>query len=97
MSIMLIMSCYTGFFNVAISQHGTSVLFTSHPQDGLVVNCCIPHNRRTPLQAEEALGPISISRDSRGVLSVGNNCVEDREVKCCNAIAEGEESKLYEL
>jgi hypothetical protein len=43
---------------VAISQHGTSVLFTSHPQDGLVVNFYIPHNRRTPLQAEEALGPI---------------------------------------
>jgi hypothetical protein len=47
---------------VAISQHGTSVLFTSHPQDGLVVNFYIPHNRRTPLQAEEALGPISIPR-----------------------------------
>jgi hypothetical protein len=44
---------------VAISQHGTSVLFTSHPQDGLVVNFYIPYNRRTPLQAEEALGPIS--------------------------------------
>ena len=27
----------------------------------------IPHNRRTPLQAEEALGPISIPRGSRGV------------------------------
>ena len=45
---------------MAISQHGTSVLFTSHPRDGLVVNLYIPHNRRTPLQAEEALGPISI-------------------------------------
>ena len=45
---------------MAISQHGTSVLFTSHPQDRLVVNFYIPHNRRTPLQAEEALGPISI-------------------------------------
>jgi hypothetical protein len=45
----------------------TSVLFTSHPQDGLVVNLYIPHNRRTPLQAEEALGPISIPRGSRGV------------------------------
>ena len=32
------------------------------PQDGLVVNFYIPHNRRTPLQAEEALGPISIPR-----------------------------------
>jgi hypothetical protein len=52
---------------VTISQHGTSVLFTSHPKDGLVVNLYIPHNRRTPLQAEEALGPISIPRDSRGV------------------------------
>ena len=47
---------------VAISQHGTSVLFMSHPKDGLVVNLYIPHNRRTPLQAEEALGPISIPR-----------------------------------
>jgi hypothetical protein len=44
---------------VAISQHGTSVLFTSHPQDGLVVYLYIPHNRRTPLQADEDLGPIS--------------------------------------
>jgi hypothetical protein len=47
--------------------HGTSVLFTSHLKDGLVVNLYIPHNRRMPLQAEEALGPISISRGSRGV------------------------------
>ena len=31
------------------------------------MNLCIPHNRRTPLQAEEALGPISITRGSRGV------------------------------
>jgi hypothetical protein len=45
---------------VAISQHGTLVLFTSHPKDGLVVNLCIP-----PLQAEEVLGPISIPRGSR--------------------------------
>jgi hypothetical protein len=45
----------------------TSVLFTSHPQDGLVVNFYIPHNRRTPLEAEETLGPISIPRGSRGV------------------------------
>jgi hypothetical protein len=52
---------------VAISQHGISVLFTSHAQDGLVVNFYTPHNRRTPLQAEEALGPISILRGSRGV------------------------------
>jgi hypothetical protein len=48
---------------VAISQHGTPFLITSHPQDVLVVNFYIPHNRRTPLQAEEALGPISIPRD----------------------------------
>jgi hypothetical protein len=27
---------------------------------GLVVNLYIPHNRRMPFQAEEALGPISI-------------------------------------
>ena len=52
---------------MAISQHGTSVLFTSHPQDGLVVNFYILHNRRMPLQAEEALGPISIPQGSRGV------------------------------
>ena len=52
---------------MAISQHGTSVLFTSHPKDGMVVNLYIPHNRRMPLQAEEALGPISIPRGSRGV------------------------------
>jgi hypothetical protein len=29
-----------------------------------VVNFYIPHNRRTPLQAEEALGPIYIPRGS---------------------------------
>ena len=52
---------------MAISQHGTSVLFMSHPKDGLVVNLYIPHNRRTHLQTEEALGPISIPRSSRGV------------------------------
>ena len=39
----------------------------SHPKDRLVVNLYIPHNRLTPLQAEEALGPISIPRGSRGV------------------------------
>jgi hypothetical protein len=33
----------------------------------MVVNFYITHNRRTPLQAEEALGPISIPRGSRGV------------------------------
>jgi hypothetical protein len=49
---------------VAISLHGTLVLFTSHPQDRLVVNLYIPHNQRTPLHAEEALGPISIPRGS---------------------------------
>jgi hypothetical protein len=52
---------------VAISQHGTSVLFTSYPKDRLVVNLYILHNRRTPLQAEEALGPISILWGSSGV------------------------------
>jgi hypothetical protein len=71
MNIMLIMSCYTGFFNVRIGWQslntGPRFLFTSHPKDGLVVNLYIPHNRRMPLQAEEALGPISIPRDSRGV------------------------------
>ena len=66
MNIMLIMSCYTGFFNVRIGWQslntGPRFLFTSHPKDGLVVNLYIPHNRRMPLQAEEALGPISIPR-----------------------------------
>ena len=52
---------------MAISQHGTSILFTSHPKDGLVVNLYIPHNRRTPLQAEEALGAISIPRVPAGL------------------------------
>jgi hypothetical protein len=55
---------------VAISQQGTSVLFTSHPKDGLVVNLYIPHNRRMPLQAEEALGPISILRGSCGTVAL---------------------------
>ena len=65
---MLIMSCYTGFFNVRRGwQSLNTVLFTSHPQDGVIVYLYIPHNRRTPLQAEEALGPISIPRGSRGV------------------------------
>ena len=31
------------------------------------MNLYILHNRRTPLQAEEALGPIYIPRGSRGV------------------------------
>ena len=31
------------------------------------MNLYIPHNRRMPLQAEEALGPISIPQGSRGV------------------------------
>jgi hypothetical protein len=39
-------------------------------KDGLVVNLYIPHNRRTPLQAEEALGTISIPRGSRGVAGI---------------------------
>ena len=52
---------------VAIAQHGTSVLFTSHPKDGSAVNLYIPHNRRTPLQAEEALGPIFLPRGSHAV------------------------------
>jgi hypothetical protein len=46
------------------------VLFMSHPKDGLVVNLYILHNRQTPLQAEEALGPISIHRVSRGVIYI---------------------------
>jgi hypothetical protein len=68
---------------VAISQHGTSVLFTSHPQDGLVVNLYIPHNRRTPLQAEEALDPISTPRDSRGLNEQYVSCIND-EIKLIN-------------
>jgi hypothetical protein len=44
------------------SQHYQTTLSWS-----LVVNLYIPHNRRTPLQAEEALGPIFIPRGSRGV------------------------------
>ena len=61
--IMNIMSCYTGFFNVrrvAISSAGRVGCEFIHP-----------HNRRTPLQAEEALGPISIPQGSRGVRSTG--------------------------
>jgi hypothetical protein len=34
---------------------------------GLVVNLYIPHNRRTILQAEEVIGPISIRQGSRGI------------------------------
>jgi hypothetical protein len=30
-------------------------------------------------------------------LSVGNSCIEDRIVKCCNGIAEGENHILYLL
>ena len=52
---------------VTIAQHRTSVLFTSHPKKGLIVNLYILHNRRTPLQSEEALDPIYIPRGSRGV------------------------------
>ena len=33
---------------MAISQHGTSVLFTSHPKDGLVVNLYIPKKLSVP-------------------------------------------------
>ena len=69
MSILGSLTCEK---RMAISQHGTSVLFTSRPKDGLVVNLYIPHNRRTPLQAEEALGPISIHRGSRGVIYIYN-------------------------
>jgi hypothetical protein len=54
---------------VTLDMHKASVLFTSLPQDGLVVNFYIPHNRRTPLQAEEALGPISIGKKSDWVKS----------------------------
>jgi hypothetical protein len=57
MSIMLKMSCYTGFFNVRRGWQslntGPRVSFTSHPQDGLVVNFYIPHNRPTKLSFPE--------------------------------------------
>ena len=39
---------------------------------------CIPHNRRTPLQAEEALGTISIPRSSREIIPTE----EDKEIQC---------------
>jgi hypothetical protein len=60
MSIMLIISCYTGFFNV---RRGWQSLNTG-PRfylrlirwTGWLCISYIPHNRRTPLQAEEALG-----------------------------------------
>ena len=61
MSLMVIKELLHGVLyrakRVAISQHGTSVLFTSHPRDGLVVNLYIPHNRRTPLQAKKLSVP----------------------------------------
>ena len=41
---------------MAISQHRTSVLFTSHLKDGLVVNLYIPHNRQMLLQAGVPMG-----------------------------------------
>ena len=44
------------------------------------MNLYIPHNRRTPLQAEEALGPISISRELWFVFDFGggkkNNLIQ---------------------
>ena len=39
------------------------------------MNFYIPHNRRTPLQAEEALGPISIPRGSRVVSTIYVYCI----------------------
>ena len=42
---------------VAISQHGTSVLFTSHPQDGLVVNLCIPPTDGRPFKPKKLSVP----------------------------------------
>ena len=42
---------------MAISQHGTSVLFTSHPKDRLVVNLYISHNRRTPFKPKKLSVP----------------------------------------
>ena len=57
---------------MAISQHGTSVLFTSRPKDGLVVNLFIPHNRRTPLQAEETLSHFYSPEFLRGCIYIYN-------------------------
>jgi hypothetical protein len=43
MSIMIIVSCYR-LGSLTCEEGGNlSVLFTSHPKDGLVVNLCFPH------------------------------------------------------
>ena len=42
---------------MTISQHGTSVLFTSHPKDGLLVNLYILHNRRAPFKPKKLSVP----------------------------------------
>ena len=49
-----------------LSTQDLSFIYVSS-EGRVVVNLYIPHNRQTPLQAEEALGPISIPRGSRGV------------------------------
>jgi hypothetical protein len=49
-----------------------NVLVLNIAEKLLAGNLYIPHNRRTPLQAEEALGPISIHRVSRGVIYIYN-------------------------
>ena len=48
-----------------LSTRDLGFIYVSSEGRVLVVNLYIPHNRRTPLQAEEALGPISIPRGSR--------------------------------
>jgi hypothetical protein len=46
---------------LTISQHGTSVLFTSHPKDGLLVNLYILHNRRAPFKPKKLSVPFIYS------------------------------------
>ena len=71
---MLIMSCYSTLGSLTCEEDGNlstrDLGIIYRPKDGLVVNLYIPHNRRTPLQAEEALGPISMHRGSRGVVYI---------------------------
>jgi hypothetical protein len=62
---------------VAISQHGTSVLFTSHPQDGLVVNFYIPHNLINDI-ADDMLGLGRLFADDT---SIGHTAHDETTLK----------------
>ena len=77
---MLIMSCYSTLGSLTCDEDGNLstrdlgiIYVSSEGRVGCefiqttVVNL---YNRRTPLQAEEALGPISIHRGSRGVVYI---------------------------